>query len=136
MTGTGSLNGGKVKVGFGYTVLKSLVYGIPPPATQKNGPTPLRDLLNSIEGPGTEPLEMTDTNDDRMQQSVFTDGTLWSTIGTIIRPHGRHRGPRGHLLVPGGRGRRRGEREDQGEDHDSRAISPASEPISAIRPSR
>lgn len=88
MTGTGSLNGGKVKLGFGYTILKSLVYGIPPPATQKNGPTPLRDLLNSIEGPGTEPLEMTDTNDDRMQQSVFTDGTLWSTIGTILRPNG------------------------------------------------
>jgi hypothetical protein len=64
------------------------VYGIPPPATQKDGPTPLRDLLNSIEGAGTEPLEMTDTNDDRMQQSVYTDHTLWSTIGTIVRPQG------------------------------------------------
>ena len=88
LTGTGSLNGGKAKVTFGYTILKSLVYGIPPPATQKNGPTPLRDLLNSIEGPGTEPLEMTDTNDDRMQQSVFTNGTIWSSIGTIVRPKG------------------------------------------------
>ena len=88
MTGTGSLNGGKTKLTFGYTILKSLVYGIPPPATQKDGPTPLRDILNGIEGAGTEALEMTDTNDDRMQQSVYTDGTLWSTIGTILRPHG------------------------------------------------
>jgi hypothetical protein len=89
MTGTGTLNGGKLKLGFGYTILKSLVYGVPPPATQKDGPTPLRDLLNSkYEKPGTEPLEMTDTNDDRMQQSVYTDGTLWSTIGTIVRPKG------------------------------------------------
>jgi hypothetical protein len=88
MTGTASLNAKKAQVDFGYTVLKSLVYGIPPPATQKDGPTPLRDLLNSIEGAGTEPLEMTDTNDDRMQQSVYTDHTLWSTIGTIVRPQG------------------------------------------------
>ncbi len=88
MSGTRSLNGQHPSVSLGYRVLKSLVYGIPPPASQKDGPTPLRDILNSIEGPGTEKLEMTDTNDDRMQQAVYTDGTLWSCIGTILRPKG------------------------------------------------
>ncbi len=87
MSGTRTLNTPRPRASLDYQILKSLVYGIPPPASQKDGPTPLRDLLKQL-GLGNDPLEMTDTNDDRMQQSVYTDGTLWSTIGTIVRPHG------------------------------------------------
>lgn len=86
MTGTKSLNGNKPKVDFGYRVVKTLAYGSPPPGTQKDGPTPLRDLLIGLGY--KEALEQIDSNDDRMQQAVYTDGTLWASLPTVVKPKG------------------------------------------------
>ena len=89
MTGTKSLNGNHPRVSLNKRVVqKTLVYGVPPDAQQKDGPTPLRDLLNSIEGPGVEPLELLATNDDRMQQAIYSGGTLWTALTTVVKPRG------------------------------------------------
>jgi hypothetical protein len=88
MTGTRSLNTGDPKVAFASKVIASETYGSPPDAKQKDGPTPLRALLNSIEGAGFEKLELLQTNDDRMQQAVYNDGKLWSALTTVLLPAG------------------------------------------------
>ena len=83
MTNTETLADAVPNVDLTHVVIRSEVYGQPPPATQRSGPTPLRDVLASI-GDTTEPLEMLDTNDDRMNQVVFADGLLWSGVNTIV----------------------------------------------------
>lgn len=86
MTGTRTLNGSSPDVSFGHDIVNVLAYGVPPDGTQKDGPTPLKDLLNSLGA--SEVLEKIASNDDRMQQSVFTDGTLWASLPTIVHPKG------------------------------------------------
>ena len=86
MTGTKSLNTSKPKVDFGYRIVNTLVYGVPPDGTQKDGPTPLKDALNAAGA--HEVLEKIASNDDRMQQAVYTDGTLWASLPTIVKPKG------------------------------------------------
>ena len=86
MTGTRSLNTATPAVAFGSKVIKSEVYGQPPDADQKSGPTPLRDLLGSLGS--AEPLEFLSTNDDRMQQAVYSDGKLWTALTTVVTPKG------------------------------------------------
>ena len=60
-----------------HQVIASEVYGIPPPAVQPSGPFPLGASVK-------DPLEMIDSNDDRMNQVVFENGKLWSGVDTII----------------------------------------------------
>jgi hypothetical protein len=91
MTGTRSLNTSNPKVTFASKVIASETYGMPPDAEQKDGPTPLRALLNSTEGPGFEKLALLQTNDDRMQQAVYNDGKLWTALTTVLRPVGDSR---------------------------------------------
>jgi hypothetical protein len=86
MTGTKSLNSNKPKVDFGYRIVKTLTYGNPTAGTQKDGPTPLRDALNALGF--DEKLEQLESNDDRMQQTVYTDGTLWASLPTVVKPKG------------------------------------------------
>ena len=86
MTGTRTLNGSSPDVALSYDIVKVLTYGMPPNATQKDGPTPLRDALNAAGA--SEVLENVATNDDRMQQAVFTGGTLWASLPTIVKPRG------------------------------------------------
>jgi hypothetical protein len=82
MTGTRTLNGSSPDVALSYDIVKVLTYGQPPNALQKNGPRPLGEAL------GESALEMLATNDDRMQQAVFTAGTLWASLPTIVQPRG------------------------------------------------
>lgn len=81
MTGTRTLNGASPDVDLSYDIVKVLTYGMPPNAAQKDGPRPLGNALG-------EAVEMLATNDDRMQQAVFTDGTLWASLPTIVKPKG------------------------------------------------
>ncbi len=63
-------------------VIESEVYGQPPAAFQKMGSTPLGDLVHS-------PLELLNSNDDRMNQVVFAHGLLWSGVNTVVQtPNG------------------------------------------------
>ncbi len=60
------------------SVIESEVYGQPPAAFQKMGPTPLGDLVHN-------PLELLNSNDDRMNQVVFAHGLLWSGVNTVVQ---------------------------------------------------
>jgi hypothetical protein len=65
------------------------VYGLPPSMEQRPGPLPLADLLktrnNVLEVTSNEHLALIDGNDDRMQQTVFAAGKLWSSLGTVVK---------------------------------------------------
>jgi hypothetical protein len=90
MTNTASLSAPRPNVKLTKVVITSEVYGQPPNADQRPGPTPLRDFLASL-GDTNEPLEQLATNDDRMNQVVFADGKLWSGVNTIIRQGAKFR---------------------------------------------
>lgn len=63
-------------------VISSEVYGQPPAAFQKPGPTPLGDAFHA-------PLELLNSNDDRMNQVVYADSLLWSGVNTVVKtPNG------------------------------------------------
>ena len=63
------------------------VYGQPPSAQQKPGPTPQLDVLATGFPPGTSQnhLELVDTGDDRVRQVVFADGKLWTGLNTVLK---------------------------------------------------
>jgi hypothetical protein len=93
MTGTASLNTAQPEVALAYSIVQSLPYGMPPDATQKAGPTPLRDQLNQIWASygfdsNVEQIETLAANDDRMNQTVFNDGKLWGALNTALHPVG------------------------------------------------
>ena len=70
-------------------------YVFPPVASQKDGDTPLRDCLNDSECStavfgGTDafapnPVNPLNMNDDRMNQVVFANGTLWGGVNTAVK---------------------------------------------------
>jgi hypothetical protein len=68
-----------------YSIVDSEVYGQPPPADQKSGPTPLGDYLGSVVQGFPYPAPTIETNDDRMNQVVYADGHLWSGVNTVMR---------------------------------------------------
>jgi hypothetical protein len=73
-------------------------YSVPPKATQKAGPTPLRDclndttcatFLNGAPDPFAPEVEYAlDSNDTRMQQVTFADGKLWGALDTAVTVNG------------------------------------------------
>jgi hypothetical protein len=71
-------------------VIPSEVYGIAPSSQQKAGPLPLADLLrqkNNVLGvTSNEHLELIDSDDDHMQQTVFAAGSLWTSLSTVVKP--------------------------------------------------
>jgi hypothetical protein len=87
LTGTDSLNGGSPDVELVHQVIRSEVYGYGDintfGATQKSGPTPLRDLLGD-----TDPLANLAANDTRMNQVVYADGRLFSGVNTLVHDKG------------------------------------------------
>ena len=99
LSNTSSLDAATPSVSLTHAVLASEVYGEPPPATQKVGPAPLLDCLNSgsctaagipkAETP--EVIEPIDSNDDRMNQVVWAGGRLWSAVGTDVLVGKNHR---------------------------------------------
>lgn len=86
----------------------SEVYGVPPLAEQKQGPTPLRDCL-AIEclpgfGPSSETESPLDSSDSRMQQVWYAAGHVWGALGTVVRVDGQIKtGIAYFVLDPGAR---------------------------------
>jgi hypothetical protein len=95
LTGTASLNTPSPSLSLNHTVLTSEVSGLPINfgATQKSGPTPLRDLLNSPTNPfgppDTDPLNKLNANDSRMNQVTLVDGKLFGAVNTTVASPGQ-----------------------------------------------
>lgn len=77
LTNTSSLRGDTPNLSLNNVVIKTEIYGQPPNATQKSGPTPLGASLGS-------PLELLSSNDDRMNEVYFSQGKLFGAVNTII----------------------------------------------------
>ena len=93
LTNTRSLTTANPAVTLSKTVIGSQVYGMPPAAQQKAGPYPLGQSLK-------QQLNLIETNDDRMNQTVFAGGKLWSGVTTGIRvPNGPTRSGVAYFVV-------------------------------------
>jgi len=72
-------------------VLASEVYGQPPDAVQKPGPTPLATVIQQLYGAknpassSTPKEELLAGNDDRMNQVVYADGQVWGAVNTVVK---------------------------------------------------
>ena len=77
-TNTKSLAGRTPNVHLDKVVIASEVYGMPPSAAQKTGPTPLADAVSAKEN-------LLSSNDDRMNQTVFAGGRLFSAVNTAVK---------------------------------------------------
>jgi hypothetical protein len=86
LAGTRSLKGKHPRLQLSHKVLRSETYGLPinTGATQKFGPTPLRDMLNSPPINSNEPLEKINANDSRMNQVVDLNGVLFGGVNTTV----------------------------------------------------
>ena len=82
ITNTGSLNTHSPNLDLSFEVISSETYGQPNPAVQKAGETPLGSSLGDTE-------EVLNTNDDRMNQVVFVDGTLYSAVNSLLSVEGK-----------------------------------------------
>ncbi len=120
LTNTRSLDSASPAVRLQNRLIKADTYTLPPKATQKDGPAPLKDCLNDRTdrfGPGlgcwalfldseptqTEVLSPLDSGDTRMQQVVYSRGMLYGALDTGVTPEGRGRSqsPRAGVLWVG-----------------------------------
>jgi hypothetical protein len=94
LTGTQSLKGSHPRLQLSHVVLSSETYGLPinTGATQKFGPTPLRDALNAPPTNANEAFEKINANDSRMNQVVNLNGVLYGGVNTTVTS--RHGPPR------------------------------------------
>lgn len=81
VTNTQSLNSRSPKLDLLFDVLRSETYGQPNPAVQKAGEIPLGASLG-------EPEELLETNDDRMNQVVLVNGTLYGAVNSLLQVGG------------------------------------------------
>jgi hypothetical protein len=92
LTNTASLNERQPNLGLQHVVISSEVYGVdaslPFAATQKQGPTPLLDFLNSTQN-DKDTFELLNANDARMNQVVFQGGKLYSGLNTSVTVDGQ-----------------------------------------------
>ncbi|MBI4905531.1 MAG: hypothetical protein HY820_18000 [Acidobacteria bacterium] len=89
LAGTASLNTASPSLTLTSKVLDSQVYGQPPNMQQRSGPLPLADFIAAGGVTGRrvqEHLALVASNDDRMQQTVYADGKLWSALTTVVKP--------------------------------------------------
>jgi hypothetical protein len=86
LTGTSTL-GTTNDLNASVRVLDSEVYGQPPDAEQKDGPTPLKDAeAAGLEGvKSVEHLSLLAGNDDRMNEVKYAAGTLWGDVNTVVK---------------------------------------------------
>jgi hypothetical protein len=77
-TNTASLTTAAPAVHLSKVVVGSEVYGAPPKVEQKPGPYPLGQSLK-------EKLAFLESNDDRMNQTVYAGGRLWSGVNSAVR---------------------------------------------------
>jgi hypothetical protein len=78
LTNSLSLNNATPNVTLSLTVIGSETYGQPPNATQKNGHRPLGHSIGA-------PIELLNSNDDRMNQVVYAGGQLYAGVNTIVQ---------------------------------------------------
>jgi hypothetical protein len=83
LTNTSSLATASPDVHLSHAVIHSEVYGLPPQAEQKAGPTPQATALHAKEN-------LIASNDDRMNQVVYADGRLWSGLNTAVKTPNNH----------------------------------------------
>ena len=92
-TNTASLTTATPTVGVSNRVIASEVYGQPPKVEQRRGPTPQADALKAK-------INLLDSNDDRMNQTVYAGGKLWSGLNTAVRvPNGPTRAGIAYFVV-------------------------------------
>ena len=113
ITNTSSLDSGSPDLRLSNKLIRADTYTMPPKATQKDGPTPLRDCLNDRSAMfGTDPvlgdlgcwalfvdavptsvevLSNLDSSDTRMNQVVYTGGRLYGAVGTGVKVGGSTR---------------------------------------------
>ena len=86
LTNTRSLNSHSPNLHLVNTLVSAESYGFEGnfAATQKAGPTPLRDALGDV-----DPIEQITANDDRMNQVVYAAGHLWSGVNTTVSVGGQ-----------------------------------------------
>jgi len=92
LTNTSSLTGTNTpNVHISSIVVPSEVYGQPPDAEQKAGPTPLATFVKQLFGAknpgsgGSAKEELLAGNDDRMNQAVYAGGELWGAVNTVVK---------------------------------------------------
>lgn len=81
LTNTKSLDKSVPDVKLSSTVIRSQTYGQPVSVVQKDGPRPQG-------GPLGLPAGTLNSNDDRMNQVVYSAGLLWSGVNTIVQKPG------------------------------------------------
>ncbi|GAC1438484.1 MAG: hypothetical protein NVS9B5_36020 [Terriglobales bacterium] len=81
ITNTKSLNTSSPVLTLSFNVIHSETYGQPDPATQKAGDMPLGDSLG-------DPLEYLATNDDRMNQVIYSNGLLYGGVNSKLKVGG------------------------------------------------
>jgi len=102
LTNTASLDSASPALGITSRLINSQTYVFPPKSEQKPGSIPLGDCLNdtsSLFGPGLgcwflfldppptwqpEVESHLDSNDTRMQQTWYVNGTLWGALDTAV----------------------------------------------------
>jgi len=106
VTNSASLDTATPALGISSRTINSETYVFPPKSNQKVGDTPLRDCINdattpTIFGPGCWQLffdppqpaheveSSLDSGDTRMQQTWYTNGTLWGAAGTAVNVGGK-----------------------------------------------
>jgi hypothetical protein len=78
MTNTDTLNATPGIPGFTTSAVRTETYVLPVLASQKAGPIPLGKSQGQPEG-------RLDPGDQRMQQLIYADGELWSSVGTAVQ---------------------------------------------------
>jgi hypothetical protein len=81
VTNTRSLAKSSPSLTLSFSVISSETYGQPNPAAQKAGEIPLGASLGESE-------EFLNTNDDRMNQVVFANGTLYGGVNSLLKVGG------------------------------------------------
>ena len=82
LTNTDTLTAVPGVPGFTTLAVNTEPYVVPIPASQKAGPIPLGKSLGQLEG-------TLDAGDQRMQQVIYADGNLWSSVDTAIQVSGQ-----------------------------------------------
>jgi hypothetical protein len=97
LRGTGTLTAANPAVALTQSIVSTEVYGQPPAMQQKPGPAPLDQALQGKLGvrfglvakPATEHLNVLNSNDDRMNQTVYAGGHVWGAVNTVVKgPNG------------------------------------------------
>ncbi|HEX3087854.1 MAG TPA: hypothetical protein VHQ23_04315 [Ilumatobacteraceae bacterium] len=113
ITNTSSIDSATPKLQLSNKLIKADTYTLPPHATQKDGPTPLRDCVNDTSdlfgqdadgnnlgcwflffdppAPPHADLTTMDSSDTRMNQVIYSGGRLFGAIGTGVKVGGSTR---------------------------------------------